>query len=452
MGAGVSRIVIPAQVQTILRRLNAAGFAAYAVGGCVRDSLRGEIPADWDVCTSAEPEQTAACFADCRTLPTGVRYGTVTVLLDGAPYEITTFREEHGYSDSRHPDGVSFLRSLQGDLARRDFTVNAMAADADGAVTDCFGGMEDLRQGIIRCVGDPAQRFTEDALRMLRALRFASRFGFAVAPETETAIHALCGRLQAVAPERLRKELGGLLCGDHVCGVLERYSDVLCVLIPELAPCIGFRQWNYHHKYDVWEHTVRAVGAVAPTETLRLAMLLHDIGKPAAFTMDKQLVGHFYGHAVIGAAMCETILRRLRYDRRTAELVTLLVREHGFYLLEDTPKRMRRLVSQFGAETVRLLLQVRRADGIATGTAEGAEEKTAVAERLLESISAQCVSLPQLRIDGGDLLRLDVEEGPQIGAILRRLLDGVLDGRLENERDILLREAREMIDKPGDIM
>ena len=450
MGAGVSRIMIPAQVQTVLRRLNTAGFAAYAVGGCVRDSLRGEIPADWDICTAAEPEQTANCFSDCRTVLTGARYGTVTVLFDGAPFEITTFRAEHGYSDSRHPDGVSFLRSLEDDLARRDFTVNAMAADAGGAVIDRFGGMEDLRQGIIRCVGDPEQRFTEDALRMLRALRFAARFGFAVAPETENAIHALCGRLRAVAPERLRKELGGLLCGDAAQDVLERFTDVICVLIPELAPCIGFRQWNYHHKYDVWEHTLRAVGAVAPTEELRLAMLLHDIGKPAAFTMDKQLVGHFYGHAVIGAAMCETILRRLRYDRRTAELVTLLVREHGFYLLEDTPKRMRRLVSQFGVETVRLLLQVRRADGIATGTAEGAAEKTAVAERLLESVSAQCVSLPQLALNGKDLLRLGVPEGPRIGAILRALLDAVVDGRLENESEILLRAAREMIDKSDD--
>lgn len=447
MGAGVSRIVIPAQARSLLRRLNAAGYAAYAVGGCVRDSLRGETPADWDICTDAEPAQTAAVFSDCRTVLTGARYGTVTVICDGAPYEITTFREEHGYSDSRHPDGVSFLRSLEGDLARRDFTVNAMAADADGSVIDRFGGMDDLRNGLIRCVGDPALRFTEDALRMLRALRFAARFGFSVAPETEDAIHALCGRLRAVAPERLRKELSGLLCGQAVKDVLERFSDVLCVLIPELTPCIGFRQWNYHHKYDVWAHTVRAVEAVPPTEVLRLAMLLHDIGKPASFTLDKQLVGHFYGHAVIGGAMCERILRRLRYDNRTAELVTLLVREHGFYLLEDSPKRMRKLLSQFGEETVHLLLQVRRADGIATGTAEGAAEKTAVAERLLESVSAQCVSLPQMKLNGEDLLRLGVKQGPQVGAILKTLLDAVLDGRLENERDPLMQAAREMIDK-----
>lgn len=444
---GVSRIALPAQVRELLLRLNAAGFAAYAVGGCVRDSLRGETPADWDICTEAEPAQTAAVFADCRTVPTGARYGTVTVIFDETPFEITTFREEHSYSDSRHPDGVSFLRSLKGDLARRDFTINAMAADADGRVTDCFGGMEDLRQGTLRCVGDPAQRFTEDALRMLRALRFAARFGFAVAPETEAAIHSLCGRLRAVAPERLQKELSGLLCGQAVREVLERFSDVLCVLIPELSACIGFRQWNYHHKYDVWAHTLRAVEAAPPTEPLRLAMLLHDIGKPAAFTMDKQLVGHFYGHAVIGAAMCERILRRLRYDNRTAGLVTLLVREHGFHLLPDHAKRMKKLLSQFGADTVRLLLQVRRADGIATGTAEGVAEKTAVAEHLLESLSAQCVSLPQMALNGEDLMRLGVPQGPQVGALLRALLDAVLDGSVENEREALLRAALEMIDK-----
>lgn len=444
---GVSRIELPAQVRTLLKRLKTAGFAAYAVGGCVRDSLRGVTPADWDLCTDAEPAQTAACFADCRTVLTGARYGTVTVIFNDTPYEITTFREEAGYSDSRHPDGVTFLRSLESDLARRDFTINAMAADLDGRVIDCFGGTEDLRLGLIRCVGDPAQRFTEDALRMLRALRFAARFGFAVAPETEDAVHALCGRLRAVAPERLRKELSGLLCGQAVRAVLTRFDDVICVLIPELAPCVGFRQWNYHHKYDVWEHTLRAVEAAPPTEPLRLAMLLHDVGKPAAFTMDKQLVGHFYGHAVIGAAMCERILRRLRYDNRTAELVTLLVREHGFYLLEDTPKRMWKLLSQFGEETVRLLLQVRRADGIATGTAQGAAEKTAAAERLLESVCAQCVSLPQMQISGRELLRLGVPQGPQIGAILRALLDAVLDGRVENERAALLSAAVEMIDK-----
>ena len=447
MGAGVSRIEIPGQVQAVLRRLNAAGYTGYAIGGCVRDSLRGQTPADWDICTDAEPERTAEVFSDCRTVLTGARYGTVTVIFEGTPYEITTFRAEHGYTDSRHPDGVSFLRSLGGDLARRDFTVNAMAAYADGRVIDRFGGLEDLRWGLIRCVGDPAQRFTEDALRMLRALRFAARFGFAVAPETEEAIHALCGRLQAVAPERLRKELSGLFCGEAVRSVAERFSDVLCVLIPELSACIGFRQWNYHHKYDVWEHTLRAVEAAPPTEVLRLAMLLHDVGKPAAFTMDKQLVGHFYGHAVIGAAMTETILRRLRYDRRTTELVTLLVREHGFYLMEDTPKRMRKLLSQFGEENVRLLLQVRRADGIATGTAEGAAEKTAMAEQLLESVSAQCVSLPQMELNGNDLIRLGVPQGPQIGAILRALLDAVLDGSVKNERGALEHAAREMIDK-----
>ena len=237
-----ARITIPPQVQALLRQLNAAGFSAYAVGGCVRDSLLGCAPQDWDICTSAAPEQTEACFAADRTILTGARYGTVTVVRGGVPYEITTFRAESGYADSRHPDRVDFLRELAPDLARRDFTVNAMAADAAGAVTDLFGGQDDLRRGVIRCVGDPAERFAEDALRMLRALRFAARLSFRIDGETAAAIHAARTRLRAVAPERLHKELSGILCGRQAAALLEEFSDVLFELIPELAPCQGFRQ------------------------------------------------------------------------------------------------------------------------------------------------------------------------------------------------------------------
>lgn len=291
-----ARITIPPQVQALLRQLNAAGFSAYAVGGCVRDSLLGCAPQDWDICTSAAPEQTEACFAADRTVLTGVRYGTVTVVRGGVPYEITTFRAESGYADSRHPDRVDFLRELAPDLARRDFTVNAMAADAAGAVTDLFGGQDDLRRGVIRCVGDPVARFSEDALRMLRALRFAARLSFRIDGETAAAIHAARTRLRAVAPERLHKELSGILCGRQAAALLEEFSDVLFELIPELAPCQGFRQYNPHHTRDVWTHTLAVVDGVPPEEPLRLAALLHDAGRPATFFFDKNLVGHFYGH------------------------------------------------------------------------------------------------------------------------------------------------------------
>lgn len=254
-----ARITIPPQVQALLRQLNAAGFSAYAVGGCVRDSLLGCAPQDWDICTSAAPEQTEACFAADRTILTGARYGTVTVVRGGVPYEITTFRAEAGYADSRHPDRVDFLRELAPDLARRDFTVNAMAADAAGAVTDLFGGQDDLRRGVIRCVGDPAARFSEDALRMLRALRFAARLSFRIDGETAAAIHAARTRLRAVAPERLHKELSGILCGRQAAALLEEFSDVLFELIPELAPVRAsgsiiriIRAMSGHTRWPLW--------------------------------------------------------------------------------------------------------------------------------------------------------------------------------------------------------
>lgn len=435
-------ITIPETVRTLLKRLNDAGFRAYAVGGCVRDSLLGKEPQDWDICTSAHPDEIKSCFSEHRTILTGERYGTVTVLHDDIPYEITTFRAENGYSDSRHPDSVVFLDSLQGDLSRRDFTVNAMAADADGVVTDCFGGAADLQNGVIRCVGNAHDRFTEDALRILRALRFASKLSFTISPETDVAIHALKNRLSAVAPERLRKELKGLLCGASAIEILRQYADVLCVLIPELQSCIGFCQYNFHHIHDVWEHTLRVAENVPAAEAMRLAALFHDIGKPAAFTMDKNLIGHFYGHAIISAAMTETILRRLHYDNATVRLVTLLVGEHGFFLPEGNEKRIKKMLAAFGAERVKDLLVLRRADtiGTGTGTIEETDQAAECAFSLLEQVLQQenCFSVRQLAVNGADLMQLGVSQGPVIGEILNRLLDAVLDGQLENKREDLL--------------
>lgn len=439
------RIMIPSEVRKVLLQLNRAGFAAYAVGGCVRDSLLGRMPQDWDICTSALPEQTQACFADDRVLLTGIRYGTVTVLRGAEAYEITTFRAEAGYQDARHPEEVRFLPSLHGDLMRRDFTVNAMAADAEGEITDLFGGREDLQSGVIRCVGVPEERFEEDALRILRGLRFAARLGFAVAPETAAAIHCLRQRLCAVAPERLRKELSGLLTGCGASAVLREFSDVICVLIPELAPCVGFRQYNPRHALDVWEHTLAALEASEAKEPLRLAVLLHDIGKPPAFSMDKQLVGHFYGHAVIGGAMTERILRRLRYDHETVQTVSELVRLHDRIHEPVQERQMKRLLSKHGEHMLRQLLRLRRADllGKKTQDPEEIERLTEEAETLLERVSQQCVTLRQLSVTGRDLLALGVPEGPQIGSLLQRLLDAVLSGTLPNARDALLDAARQ---------
>lgn len=443
-----AQIFIPPTVAALLARLNAAGFAAYAVGGCVRDSLLGLEPKDWDVCTAARPEQTAACFSDCRTLLTGAAYGTVTVLWGDArtPFEITTFRAERGYSDRRHPDRVEFLSELRGDLARRDFTVNAMAADAAGLVYDPFGGQNDLRNRVLRCVGVPAERFSEDALRMLRGLRFAARLGLSIEPETADALHTCRSLLQTVAAERIRKELEGLLCGADAPALLREFADVLCVPIPELAPCIGFRQFNYHHRYDVWEHTLHALAASEPDAVLRLAVLLHDVGKPAVFSFDKQLVGHFYGHARVSAAMAERILRRLRFDGKTVSRVPALIAAHDLETASLTERRMRRLLNQLGEQDVRTLLRLRRADRLGKGTErpKAVEADTAAAEELLRRLCEEdaCCTLRQLALSGDDLLALGLPTGKRIGAVLRAALAAVLDGNVQNDRDALMRFAQ----------
>ena len=439
-------IFLPDRVKTLLQRLREGGFAAYAVGGCVRDSLLGLTPQDWDLCTDARPDQTAACFSDLRTVLTGAQYGTVTVILDEQPFEITTFRAESGYSDRRHPDGVLFLGSLREDLSRRDFTVNAMAAGEDGRVIDCFGGAEDLKNGVLRCVGDPEKRFSEDALRMLRALRFAARLGFSIEEATAAAIHAQKDALGLVAPERLKKELTGLLCGPDAARLLAEYADVVCVPIPELRACMGFRQFNHHHAYDVWGHTLAALNVSEPEPLLRLAVLLHDIGKPSVFTFDKQLVGHFYGHATVSAAMTENILRRLRFDGETVRRVTALVAAHNFHLFDLNEKRIRRLLSKYGETTLRQLLRLRRADVLGKGLPgdDRIEGIVAEAESLIDRVLSQqdCFSLAQLAVNGDDLLAIGIPRGRAVGLLLQRLLDAVVDGTVSNEREALVQYAQ----------
>ena len=279
--------MFPQQIGVILTRLEQAGFAAYAVGGCVRDTLLGRVPEDWDVTTAARPEQVSALFAG-HCIPTGLRHGTVTVRQDGLSVEVTTFRADGPYSDHRRPDAVYFSDSLAEDLARRDLTVNAMAMDVRGDITDLYGGRDDLRRGILRCVGDPDKRFDEDALRIMRTLRFASVLGFTVEARTAAALHRCAPLLRDIAAERLLTEMDRLLCGAYVLPVLLAYPDVLGVFLPELLPCVGLDQRNRHHLYDVWEHTARSVAAIPSEPVLRWAMLLHDVGKPACFTVDGQ--------------------------------------------------------------------------------------------------------------------------------------------------------------------
>ncbi len=435
-------ITIPAKVKRILDHLKAAGFDAYAVGGCVRDSLFGKVPNDWDICTSARPRETAALFS--HTVLTGEKYGTVTVIEDGDVYEITTFRSENSYQDHRHPDTIEFLNQLEGDLSRRDFSINAMAADLDGTVIDLFDGQHDLRHGLIRCVGEPKDRFSEDALRILRALRFAARLDFGIEPRTAEAIHALAPTLQTVANERLAKELR-LLCGKGAAAILREFADVFTVLIPELHPCIGFQQYNFHHKFDVWEHTLHAVEAEESGDfSLRLALLLHDIGKPSAFTMDKNLCGHFYGHATVGGFMAERILRRLRFDHATVKEVSQLVSMHDYPMQGMTERSMRRFVAKYGAEVFKKLVALRCADRLGKGTGE---DVLPFQEEMLSLLEAVVQTVQPLQLTGKHLLALGLREGRQIGQILKKAQEAVFDGLVENEQEALVRFAQNLIDK-----
>ena len=327
----------PAPALAAIARLRAAGFPAYLVGGCVRDTLLGRVPGDWDITTAALPEQVEAVFAGERIIETGLKHGTVTVLLDGLPLEITTFRTEAAYSDHRHPDAVAFTPSLTEDLARRDFTINAMAwtreNTGDGlnaGLQDPFGGQADLEKKLIRCVGDPHKRFEEDALRILRALRFASQLDFTIDPATAAAAHALRDTLALVSRERIAVELTKLLCGPAARRIIVEYWEILSVPLPELAPMAGLDQRNKHHCYDVLEHSAAAVEAVPPEKLLRWAALLHDVAKPACFTVDEAGRGHFYGHAKRGAPMAREIMTRLRFDKDTVNRVAQLVELHDY--------------------------------------------------------------------------------------------------------------------------
>ncbi|MBQ3093999.1 MAG: HD domain-containing protein [Clostridia bacterium] len=422
---------------TIITRLNKAGFEAFAVGGCVRDAFRGKIADDIDIATSARPEETMAVFADCRVIPTGVAHGTVTVLLDGRSFEITTYRTDGTYSDARHPDSVQYVRTLEEDLARRDFTVNAMAFHPTLGLIDRFGGMEDLHQKRLRCVGDPYKRFSEDALRIARLVRFMSVLGFTVEEETAAAAHALCNRLQAVAAERKQAEFKKMLTGDGFFQTATAFSDVLCELVPPLTPLVGFEQHSPHHDFDVYTHTVRAVHAAEKELYVRLAVLFHDLGKPDTFFTDEQGVGHFYGHPAVSETLAKDALAALRFDNATIQTVLPLVRYHDTQIA-PTKRSVRRWLSRLGKENFDRLLAVKRADALGckeNSQAPDFSELQQVANDIVRE--AECFSLSSLAIGGNDLLALGYEASPAIGKILRELLDRVIDEQLPNDAAVL---------------
>ncbi len=441
-------VIIPTHALTVVERLERYGYEAYVVGGCVRDSLLGRNPKDWDVCTNALPEEVLRVFKRFHVIKTGLQHGTVTVMVDKQPVEVTTFRIDGDYSDNRHPDSVNFVSRVEEDLARRDFTINAMAYSPARGLVDAFDGQADLKAGIIRCVGEPDARFNEDGLRILRALRFAARYNFGIETETAFSIHRNRHLLENVSVERIFTELKGILVGDGVLGMMQAFPDVFSIIIPELAPTIGFEQHNPHHLYDVWTHTAHAVQAAPADELIRLALLLHDIAKPATFTRGDDGKGHFYGHGTKGADMARSILRQLKSDTATLDKVYTLVREHD-NTLPTTAPGMRRLIGRLGIGTLNQLLTIKQADMDAQSTYERPRKQATLREArlLLEDVldAPPSFTVGDLALTGRDLITLGLKPGPAMGSILKTLLTEVQDEILSNTRAALESRAVELI-------
>ncbi len=432
---------IPSAVRDILNTLTQAGHSAYMVGGCVRDFLIDRRSHDWDMTTSARPDEMLRIFAGKKVIPTGIRHGTVTVLADDIPVEVTTYRVDGGYEDHRHPSQVSFTRSLTDDLARRDFTMNAMAYHPEEGLIDPFGGQADLRARLIRCVGDPDTRFREDALRIIRALRFSSMLGCSIEFRTQTALRRGAPLLKTISPERLYREWQSLLCGDGVEPVFLDYADVLAVLLPEIAAMRTCPQQHPCHMYDVYTHTVKSLSA-APADLLtRLSLLFHDAGKPSCRTRGTDGWDHFYGHAAQSASIANQWLQAMRADRATVDTVTRLVSLHDADLPATRPA-IRRWLGRLGADNCRRWLDIRRADIEALAPEVRPGKMVALKElsSLFDEVcrEQECFSRRHLAINGRDLMAAGIPPGKDMGQLLTQMLEAVMDERLPNEREALL--------------
>ena len=431
---------LPENVLSCIAALEKAGFEAYAVGGCVRDAILGLTPHDYDLCTNALPEETAGLFPGHTLVRSGEKHGTIGVVFDKAVIEITTFRTEGGYQDSRHPGWVRFVPDVKEDLSRRDFTVNAMAYNPKTGYIDPFGGQEDLQKGILRAVGDPTTRFTEDALRILRGVRFGVRFSLTPTEDTLAAMNALAPLMDNLARERVFDELCKLLpllkSED-----MATYSAILTQVIPPLAPTLGFDQKNPHHIYDVYTHTAQVVEN-APTDlAVRWAAILHDCGKPGCFSLDETGIRHFYGHAEASAQMADDLLLTLKAPTALRERVVFLIEKH-MTPLEPDKKLLRRRLGQYGVDALHQLVALQKADRIGTGTHEN-DRFEAISALIAEILQEQaCLTLRDLAVNGKDLQKIGFAPGKQMGACLNLLLEQVLDEKLPNEKDALLSAAK----------
>ncbi len=436
---------LPKEVESVITALQGEGYSPYLVGGCVRELLRGGEPSDYDLTSDAPPQEVLRIFGGAAH-PTGARHGTVTVVSGGLPVELTTMRRDGAYRDNRRPDSVTFGASIEEDLARRDFTVNAIAMTPGGALIDPFGGQADLKAGILRCVGDARTRFEEDALRILRLVRFCSVLGFSAEEQTARAVHETRALLAHVAHERVYAELNRLLCGENVTRTLLDFPDVLGVPVPEILPCVGFDQRNPHHCFDVWEHTARAVGAAPPERTLRWTMLFHDLGKPLCMTVDADGVGHFYGHTAISARLAEGIMERLHFERALRAQVRAQLA-----CFDDVfpPERaaVHREMARRGREVTGRLLLTKFADNAAKAPdcLAVAQIPWRRAQEVYDALVAEnaCCAVSELAVAGDELSSLGWR-GREIGEVLARLLDEVAAERLPNTREALLRRARRL--------
>lgn len=433
------QISLPEKVEYILHTLEEAGYEAYAVGGCVRDSLLGREPDDWDITTSATPQQVKKAFP--RTIDTGIQHGTVTVMMGKEGFEVTTYRIDGEYEDSRHPKEVIFTANLIEDLKRRDFTINAFAYNDRSGIVDAFDGMTDLKNGIIRCVGEARERFREDALRMMRAVRFSAQLGYSIEEKTREAIIELAPSLKNISAERIQVELVKLLQSPHPDYLREAYElGMTKVILPEFDRAMKTPQNNPHHIYSVGEHMLHTLLYVRPDRSLRIAALLHDIAKPDTEEIDSEGISHFHGHAQLGEEKAAAILKRLKFDNDTIHKVKKYVKYHD-YRIEATPRAVRRALNKIGKEYFEQILEIKQADMLAQSMyqREEKEENLRQVRALYQEIlqKEECFSLKELALTGKDLMELGVPQGKQVGAVLNQLLEDVLENPAHNTREYL---------------
>jgi len=445
-------IKLPSFVEKIIDVLEENGFEAYVVGGSLRDIYLGSEPHDWDVCTSAMPEETVRCFEGYRIIETGIKHGTVTVMSDGNPIEVTTYRIDGDYKDCRHPESVTFTKNIEEDLRRRDFTVNAMAYSPKRGFVDCSGSRDDIEKGVIRCVGNPEERFKEDALRIMRCMRFSAVLGFKVDGETESAARKLSCNLPAISKERVWTELKKMMVasdGEWLSEVIRKFTPVLSVVIPQILPAVGFPHNNPHHIYDVWEHTLHAVAESSADLDVRVALLLHDLGKPAVHTVDEKGISHFKQHQPVSENIASEILKGLKVDNKTRDTVCVLVKHHDDKIENNSPC-VKRWLAKLGEDNFFKLLEVKRADinahasGWIENSLKNCDDVEGTARKILAE--SQCFKISDLKINGNDVISLGLKSGKHVGFVLNTLLEAVISEEIENDREKLLTKARVIVD------